>query len=245
MRVSLFVTCLVDQLWSSVGTSCVEVLRRAGCEVVFDERQTCCAQPAFTTGYWTEARQVARRFIEVFEEGTAEAIVSPSGSCTAMVHHFPELFAEEPQWLNRAQTIANRTYELSAFLVRVLKIDDVGASWKGRLTWHDACHGLRDLSLKTEPRSLIKKVRGAEFVEIDNAESCCGFGGTFSVKYPEISVAILDQKIEAIERANVQAVVSADASCLMQIGGRLSRNGSKVRVMHLAELLAKREQLDL
>lgn len=241
MRVSLFVTCLVDQLWSSVGTSSVEVLRRAGCEVVFDERQTCCAQPAFNTGYRNEARQVARRFIEVFEDGGAEAIVSPSGSCTAMVHHFPELFAEEPEWLKRAQAIAGRTFELSAFLVRVLKIDDVGATWKGRLTWHDACHGLRDLNLKSEPRSLIRKVKGAEFVEIDNAEACCGFGGTFSVKYPEISVAILDQKIEAIERANVQAVVAADASCLMQIGGRLSRNGSKVQVMHLAELLAKKE----
>jgi L-lactate dehydrogenase complex protein LldE len=155
-----------------------------------------------------------------------------------MVHHLPELFGEEPQWRVRAEAIATRTHELSSFLIRVLKIEDVGASWNGRLTWHDACHGLRDLNIKTEPRSLIRNVRGAEFVEIENAEACCGFGGTFSVKYPEISVAILDQKIEAIERADVQAVVSGDASCLMQIGGRLSRKGSKVRVMHLAELLA-------
>lgn len=238
MRVSLFVTCLVDQLWSSVGTSAVEVLRRVGCEVEFDDRQTCCGQPAFNTGYRSEARQVAQRFIEVFEQSNAEAIVSPSGSCTAMVHHFPELFAAEPDWLKRAQAIASRTHELSAFLVRVLKVEDVGASWSGRVTWHDACHGLRDLNLKSEPRSLIRNVKGAELVEVHNSESCCGFGGTFSVKYPEISVAILDQKIEAIERAGVDAVVSADASCLMQIGGRLSRNGSKVRVMHLAELLA-------
>jgi L-lactate dehydrogenase complex protein LldE len=240
MRVSLFVTCLVDQLWCSVGASSVEVLRRAGCEVEFDDRQTCCAQPAFNTGYRQEAREVAKRFISIFEESGADAIVSPSGSCTAMVHHFPELFAADPAWLNRAQAIAAKTHELSSFLIRQLKIDDVGASWNGRLTWHDACHGLRDLNLKSEPRSLIKKVRGAEFVELDNADSCCGFGGTFSVKYPEISVAILDQKIEAIERAGVNAVVSGDASCLMQIGGRLSRKGSKVRVMHLAELLASR-----
>jgi len=240
MKVSLFVTCLVDQLWASVGTSSVEVLRRAGCEVEFDERQTCCAQPAFNTGYRSEAREVAKRFIQIFEESKAEAIVSPSGSCTAMVHHYPELFADEPSWLKRAQSIAERTHELTAFLVRVLKIEDVGATWRGRLTWHDACHGLRDLNLKSEPRSLIRNVRGAEFVELDNAESCCGFGGTFSVKYPEISVAILDQKIEAIERANLDAVVAADASYLMQIGGRLSRKGSKVRVMHLAELLASR-----
>jgi L-lactate dehydrogenase complex protein LldE len=238
MRVSLFITCLVDQLWSRVGASSVEVLRRVGCEVEFDDRQTCCGQPAFNTGYREEARQVARHFINVFEKSDAEVIVSPSGSCTAMVHHFPELFADDEEWLKRAQAIAARTHELSSFLVRVLKIEDVGASWTGRLTWHDACHGLRDLNIKSEPRSLIRNVRGAEFVELDNADSCCGFGGTFSVKYPEISVAILDQKIEAIERAGVQAVVSGDASCLMQIGGRLSRQGSNVRVMHLAELLA-------
>ena len=240
MKVSLFVTCIVDQMWSSIGTSCVDVLRRVGCEVEFDERQTCCGQPAFNTGYRNEARRVAQRFIEIFEQSKADAIVSPSGSCTAMVHHYAELFADEPQWLERARSVAARTHEFSAFLIRVLKIEDVGASWNGRLTWHDACHGLRDLNLKSEPRRLIKNVRGAEFVEIENAEACCGFGGTFSVKYPEISVAILDQKIEAIERAGVDAVVSGDASCLMQIGGRLSRKKSNVRAMHLAELLNHR-----
>jgi L-lactate dehydrogenase complex protein LldE len=240
LKVSLFVTCLVDQLWTNVGASAVEVLRRVGCEVEFDDRQTCCGQPAFNTGYRKEARQVAEQFISVFEDTDADAIVSPSGSCTAMVHHFPELFPRDQKWHHRAEKIASRTYELSSFLVRVLKIEDVGASWQGRLTWHDACHGLRDLNLKTEPRSLLRRVRGAEFVELEHADACCGFGGTFSVKYPEISVAILDQKIEAIERAGVDAVVSGDTSCLMQIGGRLSRTGSKVRVMHLAEVLASR-----
>ena len=240
MKVSLFVTCLVDQLWSNIGTSCVEVLRRGGCDVEFDERQTCCAQPAFNTGYRNEARQVAKRFIEIFEQSRAEAIVSPSGSCTAMVHHYPELFSDDPEWRERGRAIAARTHELSSFLIRVLKVEDVGASWQGKLTWHDACHGLRDLNIKTEPRALIRKVRGAELIELENAESCCGFGGTFSVKYPEISTAILDEKIEAIERSGVQAVVSGDASCLMQIGGRLSRKGSNVKVMHLAELLNQR-----
>ena len=240
MLVSLFVTCLVDQLWSNVGVSSVEVLRRVGCDVQFDDRQTCCSQPAFNTGYRDEARRVARKFIEVFEGDNAEAIVTPSGSCAAMVHHLPELFSDDEDWSKRARLIADRTYELSSFLVRVLHCDDVGASWSGRLTWHDACHGLRDLNIKTEPRRLIGKVRGAEFVELENADSCCGFGGTFSVKYPEISLAILDQKIEAIERARVDAVVSGDASCLMQIGGRLSRKSSKVRVMHIAELLASK-----
>lgn len=238
MKVSLFVTCLVDQLWSTIGVSTVEVLRKVGCEVEFDERQTCCGQPAFNTGYRSEARQLAERFIKNFEETNAEAVVCPSGSCTAMVHHFAELFPDEPEWRRRARALGGKTYELSFFLVHILKLEDVGASWSGRLTWHDACHGLRDLGLKSEPRRLIRHVRGAHLVELKDAEACCGFGGTFSVKYPEISLAILDQKIETIEKAEVQAVVAADASCLMQLGGRLSRNGSKVQVMHLAELLA-------
>jgi L-lactate dehydrogenase complex protein LldE len=241
MRVSLFVTCLVDQLWPAVGAGAVEVLRRAGCEVVFDERQTCCGQPAFNTGYRNEARRLARRFIEVFEDGGADYVVSPSGSCTAMAHHFHDLFADDERWRRRAEALAARTYEFGGFLVNVLKVEDVGASFKGRVTWHDACHGLRDLGLREEPRKLIRGVRGAEFVELANADACCGFGGTFSVKYPEISVAILDHKIDAIEKAGVRAVVSGDASCLMQIGGRLTRNNSSVRTMHLAELLASRE----
>ena len=241
LRVSLFITCLVDQLWPSVGASAVEVLRRAGCEVVFDERQTCCGQPAFNTGYRGEARRLARRFIEIFEGSKADAVVSPSGSCTAMAHRFHELFQDDPEWRHRAEALAARTHEFGSFLVNVLGVEDVGASFRGRVTWHDACHGLRDLNIHGEPRKLLRGVRGLEFVELQNADSCCGFGGTFSVKYPEISVAILDNKIEAIERANVRAVVSGDASCLMQIGGRLTRKGSTVRAMHLAELLAAKE----
>jgi L-lactate dehydrogenase complex protein LldE len=241
MQVSLFVTCIVDQLWPSIGASSVEVLRRAGCEVTFDKRQTCCGQPAFNTGYRNEARTLAKRFIEVFESAKADAIISPSGSCTAMVHHFHELFADDEAWRKRAVAIAERTHEFSSFLVNVLGVEDVGASFRGRVTWHDACHGLRDLGVRNEPRRLIRNVRGAEFVELPDADACCGFGGTFSVKYPEISVAILDNKVDAIEQAGVRAVVSADASCLMQIGGRLSRRQTGVRAMHLAELLAARE----
>ena len=242
MKVALFVTCVVDQMWPAVGTSTLEVLRRVGCTVEFDQRQTCCGQPAFNTGYRAETRKLAERFIRVCEESKVEAIVSPSGSCTAMVHHYPSLFGDgdssDERWRQRARAMAARTFELSSFLVQVLKVEDVGARWPGRVTWHDACHALRDLKVQSEPRRLIGRVQGAEFVELENADACCGFGGTFSVKYPEISVAILDQKIEAIETAKVDAVVSGDASCLMQIGGRLSRKGSKVKVMHLAELLA-------
>ena len=231
-------TCIVDQMWTSIGTATVEVLRRAGCEVEFDQRQTCCGQPAFNTGYRVEARRVAQRFIELCEQSDAGFIVSPSGSCTAMVHHYQTLLADDVNWRARAGAVAARTFELSTFLVRVLTVTNVGGRFRGRVTWHDACHGLRDLGVRDEPRALIGNVRETELVELQNADACCGFGGTFSVKYPEISAAIIDQKIEAIEGAGIDAVVSGDASCLMQIGGRLSRLGSKVRVMHLAELLA-------
>jgi len=241
VKVTLFITCLVDQLCPNVGVSVVEVLRRAGCEVVFDERQTCCGQPAFNTGYRNEAQKFAKRFIEIFEESEAEAIVSPSSSCTAMVKHFHELFPDDENWRERAEKIAGKTHEFSGFLINSLKIETVGASFKGRVTWHDACHGLRELNLRDEPRSLLKNVKNAEFVEMPNADVCCGFGGTFSVKFPEISAAILDNKIEAIENSNVSAVVSGDASCLMQIGGRLSRLGSKVKPMHIAEILASQD----
>jgi L-lactate dehydrogenase complex protein LldE len=241
VKVALFITCLVDQLCPQVGVATVRVLRRAGCEVSFDERQTCCGQPAFNTGYRREARKFAERFIEIFEESEAAAIVSPSGSCTAMVKHFHELFPDDAAWRERAARIAARTFELSYFLVNVLKIENTGARFPGKLTWHDACHGLRDLKIKNEPRALLQAVADAEFVEMENADVCCGFGGTFAVKYPEISAAILDRKIEAIEKSGADAVIACDASCLMQIGGRLSRTNSKVKPLHIAEILASQE----
>ena len=240
MKVSLFVSCLVDQLWPAVGVASVVVLRRAGCEVSFNDQQTCCGQPAFNSGHRGEARTVARHLIETFEHDPAEAIVMPSGSCTAIVHHLPELFAQEQEWKGRAETIAGRTHELGSFLVDVLGVDDLGARFDGRLCWHDACHGLRDLGIREQPRRLIGRVRGAEFVEAQSSDACCGFGGTFSVKFPEISVAMLDRKLAEIEQIEVDAVVSGDVSCLMQIGGRLARRGSSVRTLHLAELLASR-----
>ena len=242
MKVALFASCLVDQLCPEVGVSTVEVLRRLGCEVVFDERQTCCGQPAFNTGYRKEAKKFARRFIEIFEETDAKAIVSPSGSCTAMVKHFHELFPDEEKWRERAENIAATTYEFTSFLVNVLKVEKLDSSFHGKITWHDACHGLRELNLRSEPRKLLKNLDEAKYVEMPNADSCCGFGGTFSVKYPEISVAILDKKIECIEKSGADVVVSCDASCLMQIGGRLSRRGSKVRTMHVAEILASQNR---
>ncbi|HQU82305.1 MAG TPA: (Fe-S)-binding protein [Pyrinomonadaceae bacterium] len=241
MKVSLFITCLVDQLCPNVGVAAVKVLRRAGCEVIFDERQTCCGQPAFNTGYRKEARKFAEKFIEIFEDSDADFIVSPSGSCTAMVKHFHELFPDDKNWRERCEKIAEKTYEFSSFLVNVLKIENVGAKFSGKITWHDACHGLRDLNIKNEPRELLKNVENAEFIELENADVCCGFGGTFSVKYAEISAAILENKIEAIENSGADFVTACDASCLMQIGGRLSRLNSKVKPLHIAEILAAQE----
>jgi L-lactate dehydrogenase complex protein LldE len=241
MRVSLFVTCLVDQLWPSVGVAAVDVLRRAGCEVHFDPRQTCCGQPAFNTGYRHDARRLARRFVEVFDTPGIDAIVCPSGSCTAMVGRFPELLAGDGALAERARAVAARTHELASFLVNTLGCVNLGAGYRGRIAWHDACHALRELGVHDEPRTLLRHVRGAELVELPDADLCCGFGGTFSVKHPEISVAMADAKIEAIGRANLRAVVSGDASCLMQLGGRLGRLGSTVQAVHLAEILAARE----
>ncbi|KAA3611468.1 MAG: (Fe-S)-binding protein [Planctomycetota bacterium] len=239
MKVSLFVTCLVDQLWPSAGVAAVEVLRRAGCQVEFDPEQTCCGQPAFNSGYREEARKVARHFLNVMTKSSAEAIVSPSGSCVAMVHHLPKLFEGTPDH-GAAVEVAERTFELGSFLVKRLGIEDLGAQYAGRLSWHDSCHGLRELGIYEEPRRLLRRVQGVELIELPTHDSCCGFGGTFSVKHSDISVAMLDYKLQALQDQNVDALVGADVSCLMQIRSRLQRRGSKVQTFHLAEILASR-----
>lgn len=238
MRVSLYVTCLVDQLWPAVGEAAVTILERAGCEVHFDGRQTCCGQPAFNSGYRSEARDVVRRQIEILEEGGEHPIVLPSGSCAAMIHHWPELFADAPDWQARARGIAERTFEIGTFLVRELDTVELGARFDGRVSWHDACHGLRDLGIRDEPRKLLGAVEGLELVESSTADTCCGFGGTFAVSHPELSVAMLDRKLEGYEELGVDAIVSADVSCLMHIEGRLRRRESKLRCLHLFEILA-------
>jgi L-lactate dehydrogenase complex protein LldE len=238
-RVSLFVTCLVDQLFPKVGMAMVEVLERLGYTVDFPENQTCCGQPAFNSGYRAEARAVARHFLDVFQE--AEYIVTPSGSCASMAgHHFAELFQKEPETLERARALGQRVWEFSKFLVEVAGVEDVGARLEEVVTFHDGCHALRELGVRDQPRRLLARVRGLELREMQPAEECCGFGGTFSVKFAELSGAMARTKIEAIQRTGARAVVSTDSSCLMQIQGALSRDGSPVRTMHLAEVLASR-----
>jgi len=238
-RVSLFVTCMVDQLFPKVGMAMTGVLERLGYQVDFPESQTCCGQPAFNSGYREEARTVARHFLNTFE--ACETIVAPSGSCTAMVtHHFAELFHKEPDTLARVHNLEKRVYEFSTFLTEVAGVEDVGARMDGIVTFHDGCHALRELGIKSAPRRLLAHVRGLELREMTPAEECCGFGGTFSVKFAELSGAMARTKIEAIQRTGAGTVVSLDPSCLMQIQGALSRAGSPIRTMHLAEVLASR-----
>jgi L-lactate dehydrogenase complex protein LldE len=238
-RVSLFVTCLVDQLFPRVGMAMAEVLERVGYVVDFPEDQTCCGQPAFNSGYRAEARTVGRHFLDTFED--CEAVVVPSGSCTAMiVHHFAEMFHKEPETLARVHALEKRVWEFSTFLTQVARVDDVGARMEAAVTFHDGCHGLRELGVKEAPRRLLSHVRGLELREMLPAEECCGFGGTFAVKFSELSGAMVRTKIEAIQRTGAGTVISADPSCLMQIQGALSRAGSKIATMHLAEVLASR-----
>ena len=231
MRVALFIPCFIDQLYPEVGKAMVAVLRRVGVEPSFPASQTCCGQPAFNTGYWEEARRLAGRYCDIFAD--AEAIVSPSGSCTAMVrNYYPKLLGQTPH-------AAAHTYEFAEFLVRQLGVTDVGARFAASVTYHDACHGLRELRLKSEPRQLLARVRDLNLVEMDEAETCCGFGGTFAVKFPMISSAMDGVKVESIRRTGAEYVVATDSSCLMQIDGYLKRHRIPVQTLHLAEVLAR------
>jgi L-lactate dehydrogenase complex protein LldE len=242
VRVSLFITCLVDQLFPEVGEAMVTTLRRLGIEVSFNEAQTCCGQVAFNTGYRPETRSMAEHLIGVFENDPADFIVAPSGSCTAMVRNFyGELFhgAADAGWYDRFNRVHSRLREFSEFIVNELGIEDVGACFPSRVTYHDACHLLRELHIADEPRRLIRAVRGVEFIEMEAPDTCCGFGGTFSVKYAEISNAIMEEKLARIATSGAEYVIANDSSCLMQIAGGLSRANSSVKTMHLAELLAK------
>jgi L-lactate dehydrogenase complex protein LldE len=236
-KVSLLITCLGDALFPDVGVATVRLLRRLGVAVDFPPKQICCGQPHFNSGYHADACDLARHTINAF--AGSELVVVPSGSCAAMVKlEYPELFHDDPVWRRRAEDLAGRTHELSAFLVRVLGVEDVGARYPGRVTYHMACH-LRNLGQLTEPERLLRRVRDLEYVPVERADECCGFGGSFSVRYPAISAAMVNDKASFIEKAGVTAVVATDAGCLMNIAGCLRRRGSSVRTLHLAEVLEK------
>lgn len=235
--VALFVTCLVDQLFPHVGAATVRVLERAGCEVRFPDAQTCCGQATFNDGFQDEAAVLARRFLDVFAD--APAIVVPSGSCAAMVREwYPRVLRDEPALADRVRALGHRTFELSEYLVRVVGRTDLGARFPGAVAYHPSCHGLRGLGLRDEPLTLLRRVRDLRLVELAGAEECCGFGGFFAVSYAGLSGAMLDAKIRAIEASGAGVVTASDVSCLMHIAGGLSRRGSRVRAVHLAEILA-------
>jgi L-lactate dehydrogenase complex protein LldE len=235
--VTLFMQCLVDTLYPEVGEAMVAVFDRLSIPLVYPREQTCCGQPAYNSGYRREAAAAARHFIKVFEG--AENIVCPSGSCVRMVrHHYPELFPDDPLMAERARAIGAKTFEFSEYLVDVLGVTDVQAEYPGTVTYHDSCHLNRGLGIARQPRLLLEKVRGLTLLEMVDSDTCCGFGGSFSVNYPEISVAMTDEKITNILATGADAVVGCDISCLMNIQGRLSRRGEKVKVLHLAQVLA-------
>jgi L-lactate dehydrogenase complex protein LldE len=236
MRISLFIPCFVDQFYPNAGISMVRILEKLGHEVDYPEGQTCCGQPPFNSGYWEEAKGTAAHMLRVFRD--ADVIVSASGSCGAMFKVFyPELFAGQ-KLEAEARRLSSKVFEFSSFLVNKLGVTDVGACFEGKATFHDGCHGLRELGIKHEPRELLRKVRGLELIEMKEAETCCGFGGTFSVKFPEISTAMGEVKCASILETGAEIVISNDSSCLMHISGILQRIKKPVRCMHLAEVLA-------
>jgi L-lactate dehydrogenase complex protein LldE len=235
-RVGLFVTCLVDLMRPSVGFAAVKLLEDAGCSVEAPV-QTCCGQPAYNSGDRGSTRDLAMQMIETFQG--FDYVVAPSGSCAGMIKkHYPELFEEDPNWRAKADALAAKTFELTSFLVDVLGVTKVDAAFDGAVTYHDSCSGLRELGVKTQPRKLLSSVRGLTLVEMNDSDVCCGFGGTFAVKYSDISGAIVDAKIKNVEASQAPTLLAGDLGCLMNMAGKLSRDGKPVEVRHVAEVLA-------
>lgn len=233
----LFITCLVDTFYPQTGEAIVSILQRLGVHVDFPAAQTCCGQPQFNAGLRRDARQMAQSLIRVFESAPGD-VVSPSGSCAHMIrHNYAELFADDPAWLARARALAARTFEFTEYLVDVLNVTDVGARWDGTLTYHPSCHLSRGLGIDRQPRALLAAVRGATIVELPESDSCCGFGGIFSVAHPELSAEFLKRKVNALEATGAPTLVVADTGCIMHIAGGLHRMGKPQRVVHIARVL--------
>lgn len=236
-RVGLFVTCLVDLFRPSVGFAAVKLLEDAGCQVSVPAGQTCCGQPAYNSGDRADAKRIARQVITAFRD--VDYVVVPSGSCGAMIiRHYPALFAQDPDLAGAAEDLAGRSYELLDFLTRVMGVEAVDATCPATAAYHDACAGLRELGLQTAARQLLGTVRGLNLTELPDREVCCGFGGTFCVKYPEISNDMVDKKARSVESTGAELLLSGDLGCLLNMAGKLHRRGSAVRVRHVAEVLA-------
>jgi L-lactate dehydrogenase complex protein LldE len=237
MQIALFATCLVDLFRPSVGFAAVKLLEQAGCEVVVPGNQVCCGQPAFNNGDQENARAIARQVIDTFCD--YEYVVIPSGSCGGMLGmHYPELFDDDAAYRAKSEKLATRCYELTQFLSEVLGVNQFDTTYQGKVAYHDSCSSLREMRIRQQPRSLLDKVKQLELTEMADTESCCGFGGTFCVKYPEISTAMVDDKITAIQQCGADTLTAADLGCLLNIAGRLKRQNSPVKVFHVAEILA-------
>ena len=237
-HIQLFITCLIDSFYPQTGEAIVDIIHRLGLDVEFAPDQTCCGQPSFNAGLRAEARRIAEHTIRTFEKTTGD-IVMPSGSCAHMIkHNYPELFAEDPAWLARAQALGTRVFEFTEYLVDHLGVTDLGAQWKGTLTYHPSCHLSRGMNIDRQPRALLANVHGATIVELPHQEECCGFGGIFSMEHPELSAEWLKRKITNLEETNSPTLVVAEAGCLMHIAGGLHRQRKKQNVVHIAEVLA-------
>ena len=236
-RVALFVTCLVDLHRPSVGFAAIKLLENAGCEVEVPLAQTCCGQPAYNSGDRATAQDLARGVLDAFHG--FDYVVVPSGSCGGMIsHHYPALFDDDPNLLARAEALAAKTHELVQFLTEIMHVDAVPAAYPGRVTYHDSCSGLRELGIKAQPRTLLASIEGLNLVEMTDPEVCCGFGGTFCVKYPDISTRMVSDKTADIVATGADTLLAGDLGCLLNMAGRLSREGHPVRVRHVAEVLA-------
>lgn len=237
-EVSMFIPCTVDLFLPDIGEATASLLRRAGVDPVYHRGQTCCGQPAINSGYRQAAKNAAKHFIELF--GNDEAVVSPSGSCVCMVkHHYPELLREEPEWFRRAAELAPRVYELSEYLVDVLRVDDLGAAFRGSVAYHESCHVLRGLGVSAQPKRLISAVKGTKLVPMNQGDFCCGFGGEFANHYADISEAMVQDKVQNFLESGADLLILCEPGCLLNIGGYLSRHHPQKKAMHLASFLAQ------
>ena len=236
MNVQLFVPCFIDQLYPQVAFNTIKVLEKAGCTVKYNEQQTCCGQPAFNAGFWSESKDVCTKFVQDFDG--IDYIVSPSASCTGFVrNNYGQLF-QNNAFQSPARKVSNQIFELSEFLTKIMNVTNLGAEFNAKITYHDSCAGLRECKIKEAPRTLLTQVKGLQLVEMLNTETCCGFGGSFATKYDTISVAMADQKIDNAIATEAEYIVSTDMSCLMHLDGRINFNGQAIKVIHISDVLA-------
>ena len=236
MNVQLFIPCFVDQLYPDTAFNMMKVLEKAGCTVSYNPSQTCCGQPAFNAGFWDEAKSVCTKFIKDFK-GT-DCIVAPSASCVGFVRNYYSKLFENSSLHHEVIDVSKRIFEFSEFMIEILKVDNVGASLKGKATYHDSCAGLRECKIKEEPRKLLANVKGLEIAEMNDVETCCGFGGTFAVKFEAISIGMGEQKVENALATGAEYLISTDHSCLMHLAGYIKQKGYDLKTMHLADVLA-------